>query len=248
MQLQNFDFNKKDIRILVDEKNEMWFVATDVAKVLGYRDALNMTRNLDPEDSATHNLSIRSNNGIDQNRKVTIINESGLYTAIFHSRRPEAKQFKRWVTSEVLPSIRKHGMYATEDKTDEMLNDPDAMKRTLEKLEQERKRADEAEEKIFEDFPKVLRYERFMGTDRLFPVKELAKVLNLGPKKLTRYMRKKDILEKRTDCVMPKEPYNSNGYFELKYFTLNNGEFKPHARLTAKGLDYFIKKFDGLQL
>lgn len=90
---------------------EPWFVATDIANILGYRDAEKMTRMLDNDEKGTHNVGIRSENGVEQMREVTIINESGLYAAILKSRRPEAKAFRKWVTSEVLPSIRKQGGY-----------------------------------------------------------------------------------------------------------------------------------------
>lgn len=90
---------------------EPWFVAGDIAELLGYRDAANMARNLDDDEKDTHNLSIRSENGTEQHREVLIINESGLYSAILRSRRKEAKRFKKWVTSTVLPSIRQHGGY-----------------------------------------------------------------------------------------------------------------------------------------
>lgn len=98
------------VRVL-SRDGEPWFVAADIAEPLGYRDAANMTRNLDDDEKGTHNLSIRSDNGIEQLREVLIINESGLYSAILRSRRKEAKRFKKWITSAVLPSIRQHGGY-----------------------------------------------------------------------------------------------------------------------------------------
>lgn len=106
-----FAFDSAAVRTL-DLNGEPWFVASDVANILGYRDAEKMTRMLDEDEAATHNVGIRSENGVEQMREVTIINESGLYAAILKSRRPEAKAFRKWVTSEVLPSIRKRGSYA----------------------------------------------------------------------------------------------------------------------------------------
>ena len=111
-------FEGHNIRIITDQHGEPWFVAADIAKVLLYRDAANMTRNLDDDEADTHILSIRSENGVEQDREVTAINESGLYSAILRSRKPEAKLFKRWVTSEVLPSIRKHGGYIVGQEQD----------------------------------------------------------------------------------------------------------------------------------
>ncbi len=109
--ISNFTFhNDYNVRI-IDINGEFWFVATDVANALDYRNAPDMTRSLDDDETATHNLRIRSENGVEQDRPVTIINESGLYSAILKSRKPEAKKFKKWITSEVLPAIRKTGKY-----------------------------------------------------------------------------------------------------------------------------------------
>ena len=111
-------FEGHNIRIITDQQGEPWFVAADIAKVLLYRNAPDMTRNLDDDETGTHILRIRSENGVEQDREVTIINESGLYSAILRSRKPEAKLFKRWVTFEVLPSIRKHGGYIAGQEQD----------------------------------------------------------------------------------------------------------------------------------
>ena len=99
-----FNHLGNNIRVMTDEQGEPLFVASDIAKILGYRDAYNMTRRLDPDDKGTRPASTPG--GI---QELTIINESGLYTAILGSEVEGAREFKRWVTSEVLPSIRKHG-------------------------------------------------------------------------------------------------------------------------------------------
>lgn len=108
--LSTFKFESREVRAVTVD-GAPWFVATDVATVLDYRNAPDMTRSLDADEAATHTVRSRSDNGVEQSREVTIINESGLYSAILKSRKPEAKAFKRWVTSEVLPSIRKTGSY-----------------------------------------------------------------------------------------------------------------------------------------
>jgi prophage antirepressor-like protein len=100
---------------------EPWFVASEIAQALGYRDAANLVRMLDDDDICYSDLSIRSGNGVHQYRAVTLINESGFYTAVVRSNRLEAKAFRRWVTATVLPSIRTHGVYA---KGAEQLPDP----------------------------------------------------------------------------------------------------------------------------
>ena len=108
--IQVFDFEDNAVRV-IEKDGEPWFVAADVARVLDFRDAFNATRVLDDDEADTHNVSIRSANGVEQKREIAVINESGLYHLVLVSRKPEAKKFRKWVTAEVLPSIRKTGMY-----------------------------------------------------------------------------------------------------------------------------------------
>lgn len=105
-----FSFSGAVVRVVLVE-GEPWWVAADVAQALEYRDASNMVRTLDEDEAGTHILSTSSANGTVQNRELTVINESGLYSAILRSRKASAKRFKKWVTAEVLPSIRRHGAY-----------------------------------------------------------------------------------------------------------------------------------------
>jgi len=107
MSLTTFNFNQLSVRTVTDDQGNPWFVAADVASILDYRNAPDMTRNLDDDEKDTH--SVRTPGG---NQEMTVINESGLYSAILKSRKPEAKAFQKWVTSEVLPSIRKTGSYS----------------------------------------------------------------------------------------------------------------------------------------
>lgn len=114
--LSVFNFNKNEVRTIVNDDGEIWFVASDVATVLGYRNAPDMVRNLDNDEVSTTQI-VRSRSG--GNPNITIINESGLYSATLKSRKPEAKQFKKWVTSDVLPSIRKNGGYIAGQENDD---------------------------------------------------------------------------------------------------------------------------------
>lgn len=111
-----FNFNQNEVRTIVNDDGEIWFVASDLATVLGYRNAPDMVRNLDNDEVSTTQI-VRSSSG--GNPNITIINESGLYSATLKSRKPEAKQFKKWVTSDVLPSIRKNGGYIAGQENDD---------------------------------------------------------------------------------------------------------------------------------
>ena len=107
-----FSFETSEVRAISDEQGESWFVATDVAAVLGYRNAPDMTRMLDDDEKGTQ--IVRTPGG---DQELTIISESGLYACILKSRRPEAKVFRKWVTGEVLPALRKTGRYAVPNET-----------------------------------------------------------------------------------------------------------------------------------
>lgn len=105
-----FQFRTTQVRA-IEIDDLIWFVASDVAKALNYPEAKDMTRMLDDDEAGRHIVPTRSENGVEQDREVSIINESGLYHAILKSRKPEAVPFRKWVTNEVLPAIRKTGRY-----------------------------------------------------------------------------------------------------------------------------------------
>ena len=109
-QVMPFSFNSNPVRAM-HKNGQAWFVAQDIADALHYRDARDMVRVLDEDEADTHTMRIRSGDGTEQNREVLIINESGIYHALFKSRKKEAAAFRKWVTTEVLPSIRKTGSY-----------------------------------------------------------------------------------------------------------------------------------------
>lgn len=132
MSTQIFSFNGQGVRVL-GTQDEPLFVAKDVALILGYSEAKSMVRSIDEEDKGVQTLHT-----LGGPQEFSVITESGLYSAIMRSTLPEAKAFKRWVTSEILPSIRKHGMYATAPTIEAMLSDPDVMIKTLTALKEER--------------------------------------------------------------------------------------------------------------
>jgi len=123
-ELTVFQFKEdREIRTL-ERDGEPWFVAKDVCDILGLansRDAL--AKMLDDDEAGVENFYVRSENGVMQNREMNIINESGLYNLIFRSNKPEAKAFRKWVTSKVLPSIRKKGYYASPQLTEKQADD-----------------------------------------------------------------------------------------------------------------------------
>lgn len=137
--LQVFNYEGASVRV-IDRDGEPWFVGKDVAEVLGYantKDAISV--HVDEEDKRVNQRSEITTFEI-PNRGMTVINESGLYSLILSSHLPSARQFKRWVTAEVLPSIRKRGIYATPVTIERILSDPDLGIRLLTELKEEREK------------------------------------------------------------------------------------------------------------
>lgn len=182
--LQLFNFEGKQVRAL-EVKNEPWFVGKDAASILGYsntRDALN--KHVDSEDKNT----VAIHDGITRgNPNQVVINESGLYSLILSSKMPNAKKFKHWVTSEVLPAIRKHGIFATEKAIDQMPADPDSMIKVLTELKKEHKIMvyKEKEQVIWKPYPdypfiEANQFGEIRTLDRYVPSKNGSKQLVKG--------------------------------------------------------------------
>ena len=150
--MQVFNYNDSRIRTF-ELDGDPWFVGKDVAAILGYAKPENaLAAHVDEEDKTT---TLIQGDGSNYKSKMTIINESGLYSLILYSKLPSAKAFKRWVTSEVLPAIRKHEAYITPAMAEKMLNDLRVMIRVLEELQSERERRIKAENEMLENKPLI---------------------------------------------------------------------------------------------
>lgn len=235
----NEDFGS--VRVLAID-NEPWFVASDIAKALGYRMASDMTRRLDEDEKGTR--SMRTPSG---EQDMTIITESGLYNAILGSKVPEAKRFKRWVTHDVLPTIRKHGMYATPQSIERMLADPDTMIATLKALKAERKRADALMEDNARLLPKATMYDVAIEAEGTMSVTETARYLAQYDKGIT---RKRLFALLRADGLMckqgnaPTKKAIERGYMVQVMTTRADGRANdPYARMTRKGMDYCMRTY-----
>lgn len=243
-QLQVFNFTGKDVRVVVKDGHP-WWVAKDVSELLGFRMASDFTRTLDDDEKDTQ--IVRTPGG---NQEVTIINESGLYSAILKSRKPEAKQFKRWVTHEVLPAIRKTGMYAT----DELLDNPELLIQAATKLKEEREARRQLEAQVKSDKPKVLFADAVSASQTSILVGELAKILKqngiqTGGTRLFEWMRANGYLIKRqgTDYNMPTQRAMEMGLFEIKETSVTHSDghvtINKTPKVTGKGQVYFVNKF-----
>lgn len=238
-----------EIRTLADEANEPLFCAADVCKALGYanpRDAI--SRHVDEGDVAKHDTPTVS--GV---QTMTFVNESGLYSLIFGSKLDSAKVFKKWVTSDVLPTIRKHGVYATPQTIDNLLADPDNAIKVFQTLKEERQLRQIAEAKIEADAPKVLFADAVVGSKSTCLIGELAKIISqngypIGQNRLFQWMRENGYLGKHGERYnIPNQQYVEMGLFELKKGVRsgNDGVMKVTmtTKVTGKGQSYFINKF-----
>lgn len=224
--------------------NEPYFVAMDIAKALGYVDAYSMTRRL--EDDEVQNLQI----GGFGNRGVNVINESGLYNAILGSEKPEAKQFKKWVTSEVLPTIRKHGAYATPETLERMIANPDFAISLLENLKAERVEKEKALQVIEEQKPLVSFANTIKASVNSMLIRNFAKEIKCRECDVRqwlldhKYIFAKDKGNKTEYDVF--SPYIKNGYFEIVPQTYGNpekGTFQTFTvRITGKGMTALTEK------
>lgn len=241
---KEFLFNDQQVRTVVRD-GEPWFVGKDVAIVLGYgntKDAL--LSHIDEEDRA---ILQRSENATFEipNRGLTIINESGLYSLIVSSKLPTAKDFKRWVTSEVLPTIRKHGAYMDTDIIEKSLADPDFLIQLATTLKEEKQRRMEAEAKIAADEHKVDFYDAVGSTSATLTVERFAKLvteklgINTGRNRMFQWLRKNGFLQANN---MPYQRYINNGWFKT-YEVVKAGHAFTVPSITGKGQQKLFEKF-----
>ena len=221
---------------------EPWFVAKDVCDALGYRMTSDMTRRLDDDEKDTH--SVRTPGG---NQAMTVINEAGLYNAILCSKVEGAKAFKRWVTHEVLPYIRKHGMYATPQTVDEMLADPDTMIRTLQVLKAERQKNQALTEDNARMLPKAMAYDATMDADGTYTVTQVSRYMaqmgtQMTVKRLYALLRADEMICKVGNA--PTKKAVRQGLARQMMSVRPDGKANdPYARLTQKGLDWCVSHY-----
>ena len=235
----------------IKRDGEPWFVGKDVAAALGYAKERNaISSHVDDEDKK--DAPIQGPLGGPQT--MTIINESGLYALVLSSKLPTAKAFKRWITSEVIPSIRKHGAYITPDTLEQMIADPDTTIRLLTTLKEERQKRMQLENEAKANRPKVLFADAVATAHNSVLIGELAKLIkqngvDMGQNRLFEWMRQNGYLitRKGTDYNMPTQQSMEIGLMEIKETTITNpdGSIRVNKtpKITGKGQQYFIEKF-----
>lgn len=216
--------------------NEPYFVGKDVALILGYTNPQKALRDHIDEEDKTRNESFTVNG-----TQRILINESGLYSLILSSKLPNAKKFKHWVTSEVLPAIRKHGMYAIDD----LIANPDLGIAALNALKEEREKNKKLEEKtmiqsqqISEMIPKASYYDVVLNCKDLVSIGSIAKDYGWSAKKMNKILHEKGIQFKQGEIWLLYQKYAEKGYTSTKthtYLDSDGQHMKVHTYWTPKG-------------
>lgn len=253
---ENNQFGK--IRTIIDNDKQPWFVGKDITDVLEYRNgSRDINRHVDELDRRKEMV----NDG-NQLKETILVNESGLYSLIFSSKMGKAKEFKRWVTSEVLPTIRKHGAYMSEEVIEKTLTDPDYLIRLATNLKEERAKRMLAEAEVTRNKPKVLFADTVAASQNSCLVGELAKLISqeairsgrsdikIGQNKLFAWLRNEGYLCKSGERKnQPRQQYIDQGLFEIKkgsYVDSNGALINTSTpKVTGKGQIYFVNKFLG---
>ncbi len=224
-------FNNKEfgeIRTVTVNENPL-FCLTDVCKALEIQNATDVAKRLDDDEVTRFNLGGKS--GV-----TNFVNESGLYSVILRSDKPNAKKFRKWITAEVLPSIRKHGIYATDNVIDNILNNPDFGIELLTKLKEERTARVEAER----------RNAILTHVNKTYTMTEIAKELNMkSATQLNRLLAEKKIQYHVNGTWVMYSKYSDLGYEEIKQEVLDSGRVIYHRRITQMGRAFILDLFSG---
>lgn len=236
--IQIFDYKNFKVRT-VQKDGEPWFVLKDVCGVLNLGTPARVAERLDGDEVSLTHLT----DSIGRQQETTIINEPGLYNVVLRSDKSEAKPFRKWVTSDVLPSIRKHGLYATED----LLANPDLAIAAFTALKEEREKRKELEAVVEKQKPLVSFVNKVSNTKDLINMGEMAKLLkdkhlDIGRNRLFAILREEGILMKSN---VPYQQYIDRGYFEVKEAvkeTDYGDKVFPTTYVTGKGQLFLTKE------
>ena len=234
--------------LTIDEKP--YFVGKDVAEILGYTNPTKAMQDHIDEDDMTFNETLK----LSRQTGAWIINESGLYSLILSSKLPNAKKFKHWVTSEVLPSIRKHGAYMTDSTLEQALTSPDFLIKLATELKTEKEKRQALEVQAEENKPKVLFADAVSVSNTSILVGDLAKIIkqngvDIGANRLFAWLRDNGYLIKRkgNDYNMPTQYSMELQLFEVKETVITHSDghtsISKTPKVTGKGQQYFVNKF-----
>lgn len=231
----------------IEKNGEPWFVANDICKVLGHTNSRVAVAALDEDEKGVSKVYT-----LGGEQQMTVVNEAGMYQLVIRSNLPAAKAFKRWITHEVIPTIRRHGAYATETTIESIIADPESGIKLLQALKAEQERRKEAEAIAEAQHPKALFADAVAASDNSILVGELAKILRqngveTGQNRLFRWMRDNGYIMRYTN--EPTQYSMERGLMEVKERAINNPDGSVRitrtTMISGKGQTYFINKFLG---
>lgn len=224
--------------ILID--GDPWFVAADVCKALELEKTNRALSRLDDDEKGAHSVSTPGGR-----QRMSIISESGLYSLILGSRKPEAKAFKRWITHEVIPSIRKHGAYMTDSLLDALEAHPEAVPEYLNRLRSENARNRELNRRLRLALPKAEYYDAFVDPADCTNIRTTAKELGVPEKQFTRYLEeKKYLFRDKNRKLFPRAVKKSAGLFLVRDFYTERGKLGHYTLITPAGKRHFLERTD----
>ena len=224
--------------ILID--GEPWFVAADVCKALELEKTNRALSRLDDDEKGAHSVSTPGGR-----QRMSIISESGLYSLILGSRKPEARAFKRWITHEVIPSIRKHGAYMTDSLLDALEAHPEAVPEYLNRLRSENARNRELTRRLRIALPKAEYYDAFVDPADCTNIRTTAKELGVPEKQFTRYLEeKKYLFRDKNHKLFPRAVKKSAGLFLVRDFYTERGKLGHYTLITPAGKRHFLERTD----
>jgi anti-repressor protein len=253
-ELKIFNYENANVRTTV-RNGEIWFVLKDVCEVLGIHNSKMVATRLDDDEKAKVSQTDLRNGDFEMpNRGLTMINESGLYKVILRSDKPEAKKFMRWITHEVLPTIRKHGAYITSEKMEELMTDPDTWVKLIRTLQQERREKAMLQNQIETDRPKIVFADAVSVSESDVLIGELAKILkgngvDIGQNRLFERLRNDGFLVRRNggDYNMPTQKAMDRQLFKIKETAITHSDghvtINKTVKVTGKGQLYFVNLF-----
>lgn len=236
-----FNHLGNNIRVMTDEQGKPWFVLKDICDALEIENTSRVAGRLEEDDLTTSKVI----DNLGRKQLSFLVSEAGLYEIIFMSRKPEAKAFKRWVTSEVLPSIRKHGMYATPATIEEMIADPDMAIRLLTTLKEEREMRAKAEAEVEAQRPVAALGKAIETAEGDLTPSAFGKILSkthkdMGPNKFCKWLLDNGFAFRNGQGkIIPMQDAVNRGILILTERIDPAGKIRPQLLVTPAGQSYF---------
>lgn len=244
--IKEFMYDENVVRTTVDDDNVLWFVGKDVAKVLGYKNTnAALSKHVEEEDKnmGSQNMTPYITDSLGRKQYPLYINESGMYSLILSSKLPSARKFKHWVTSEVLPNIRKHGAHMTDTFMDKVLEDPDTMIKLIQQIKEERAKNAELQDVIQEQAPKVEYADNVLASEGLMTTTEIAKDFGMSGMRLNKILSASKVIYKRGGKWYLYSEYEDMGLTKVHVYAPNEDNVSHTlTKWTQRGYKFIVEK------